>query len=387
MTTFRTASVSIIVALSSILTACTSNDGDDTSDDPSSEGALDGKAIAEIEALADNAIIAGIPGLSLAVVRGKQTITIARGVSDRSTGDALSPAHRLRAASVAKSLVSSVVLQLVEEGALKLTDTLDTWLPGMLPAHGAVTVELLLRQESGIFDFASDERYMAPYLQGDLEYAWTPQTLVGLSAGHPPTFPPRARFEYSNTNYVLLGLIVERITGDPLATVVQKRITEPLGMKSSTMETTSALPSPFAHGYLVGMGDPIDVTHISASSVFGCGNLVSTPLDMAVFYKSLVRGDVVAKDQLSSMFATDPAVPATKYGMGVFRFDHDKFLPCGDFVGHDGGIPGYDTVAYSSIDGRRQFALVVTSFTMDEKAGDEAAHKAFGDLVDAIGCK
>jgi D-alanyl-D-alanine carboxypeptidase len=257
----------------------------------------------------------------------------------------------------------------------------------MLPAHRDVTIELLLRQESGIFDFASDERYMAPYLEGDLGHVWTPQALVALSADHPPTFSPRARFEYSNTNYVLLGLIIERIAGEPLAEVVRKRITLPLGMKASTLETTSQLPEPFAHGYLVGLGEPLDVTGMSASSVFGCGNLVSTPLDLAIFYRALVAGEVVSKEQLPSMFAKDPEVPSTKYAMGVFRFDHDAFLPCGRFVGHDGGIPGYDTVAYSSLDGQRQFALVVTSFTMDEKAGDEAAHKAFGELVDAIGCK
>jgi D-alanyl-D-alanine carboxypeptidase len=276
---------------------------------------------------------------------------------------------------------------MVDEGALKLSDRLDTWLPGMLPAHRDVTIEHLLRHESGIFDFASDERYLLPYLQGDFEYAWTPQALVGLAADHAPTAPPRTRFEYSNTNYVLLGLIVERIAGEPLASVVQKRIAAPLGLQASTFETTSELAEPYAHGYLVGMGDPIDVTGINASSVFGCGNLVSTPLDLAVFYRSLVQGEVVSKAQLPGMFAHDPAVPTTKYGMGVFRFDHDKYLHCGDFIGHDGGIPGYDTVAYSSVDGKRQFSLVVTSFTMDEKAGDEAAHKAYGDLVDAIACK
>jgi D-alanyl-D-alanine carboxypeptidase len=210
---------------------------------------------------------------------------------------------------------------------------------------------------------------------------------VGLAADHAPTAPPRTRFEYSNTNYVLLGLIVERITGEPLASVVQKRIAAPLGLQASTFETTSDLPEPYAHGYLVGMGDPIDVTGINASSVFGCGNLVSTPLDIAVFYRSLVQGKVVAKERLAAMFAHDPAVPATNYGMGVFHFDHDNYLHCGDFIGHDGGIPGYDTVAYSSVDGTRQLSVVVTTFTMDEKAGDEAAHKAYGDLIDAIACK
>jgi D-alanyl-D-alanine carboxypeptidase len=383
MMTFRKAGVSVLFALSTIMSGCGSTDGSGVSNDDE----LDAKSIAEIEKLADNAIAAGIPGLSLAIMRGQQTITMARGVSDRATGDAITPAHRLRVASVAKSLVASVVLQLVDEGGLKLTDSVDSWLPGMLPAHRDVTIEHLLRLESGIFDFASDERYLAPYLRGDFEYAWTPQALVGLAADHAPTAPPRTRFEYSNTNYVLLGLIVERIAGEPLATVVQKRIAAPLGLQASTFETTSELAEPYAHGYLVGMGDPIDVTGINASSVYGCGNLVSTPLDMAVFYRSLVQGEVVAKERLPAMFAQDPAVPTTKYGMGVFHFDHDNYLHCGDFVGHDGGIPGYDTVAYSSVDGKRQFGLVVTSFTMDEKAGDEAAHKAYGDLIEAIACK
>jgi D-alanyl-D-alanine carboxypeptidase len=383
MTTFRNAATSLLFALTATLTGCGNLDSDDTSNDD----VLNAAEMHEIELLADDAIAAGIPGVSLAILRGEQTFTVARGVADRATGEKLTPAHRLRAASVAKSFVSSLIQQLVEEGSIKLSDPLDKWLPNMMPAHRDVTIELLLRQESGIFDFASDERYMAPFLEGNFEYDWTPQALVALSADHAPTFPPRAQFQYSNTNYVLLGLIIERVTGEPLAEVVRKRITAPLDMKASTFETTSALPSPYAHGYLVGMGDPIDVTGINASSAYGCGNLVSTPQDMARFYRSLVGGEVVSPAQLPAMFATDPEVPDTKYAMGLFRFDHAAHMPCGEFIGHDGGIPGYDTVAYSSLDGKRQFAIVVTSFTMDEKAGDEGAQAAWGKLVQAAACK
>jgi D-alanyl-D-alanine carboxypeptidase len=349
---------------------------------------LDAKGIAEIEAAADRAVAAGIPGVTLAIQRGKQKLAIARGVSDRATAAPISPDHRVRMASVAKSFVASVVLQLVDEKKLALDDTLGQWLPGALPASSEVTIELLLRQESGLFDFSWDERWLAPYIGGDLGHYWSPQELLGFAADHPPQFTPRAQFQYSNTNYTALAMIIEKITGDTLAKAVRQRITEPLGMTATTFETGSTIPSPFAHGYLVGQGEPFDITAFSGSAIFGCGNLVSTPTEIARFYEALVAGKIVKKKQLRAMFAKDPLVPSTPYAMGVFRFDHaPHYMSCDDFIGHDGGTPGYDSAAYSSVDGKRQFSVVVTSFTADEKAGTPAAHQAYSDLVQAAACR
>jgi D-alanyl-D-alanine carboxypeptidase len=371
----------VLLALSAASVACSDDDSPtDSGPDPISR-----ESIARVEALADEAIAAGIPGVSIAVIVDGQTVFISRGVASRETAEPLSPEHRARMASIAKSVVSSVVLQLVDERALSLDDSLDSWLPGVLPANGDATIEQLLRLVSGIYDFGSDPRLMAPYVAGDFEHTWRPEQLVALAADHPANFRPGERFDYSNTNYTLLALIIEKITGDSLANVVRARITEPLALTSSTMETTSHLDAPYADGYLVGLADqPVNVTRISASSVFGNGNLVSTPLDVARFYRALARGDVVSKAQLRGMFTVDPQGPESRYAMGLWRLN--DFYPCGSFIGHDGNTPGYDSVGYASLDGRRAFSVVVTSSSLDDKAGDEAAHAAWTKMALAVGC-
>jgi D-alanyl-D-alanine carboxypeptidase len=337
-----------------------------------------------VEALADRAVAAGIPAVSVAMVRDQQVVTITRGVVSREQGGEISAEHRFRVASIAKSFVASIVLQLVDEHRIALGDTLGQWLPGLVPASTDVTIEQLLRQETGIFDFASDPRWVEPLMRGELDHPWQPSELLALAADHPPDFEPGERWAYSNSNYLVLAMIVEKICGDRLENIVAERITKPLGLKETSMETDSDMAEPYVHGYLVGQGDPIDLTRLSGSAVFGHGNLVSTPLEMTRFYRALVEGKIVSPRQLPLMLSLDPEVPS-KYLMGLFRMD--DFYPCGTFVGHDGQTPGYDNIAYTSLDGRRQFAMSVSSSTVEDKAGDEQAQEAYYDLAMAIACR
>ena len=390
MTKHRFSSMCLIISLTGFVSACSGQSG--TTDDDSNAGKtgseLDQQSIADIQALADDAVAAGIPGVSVAIVRGQQKLAFARGVADQGTGELVSTAHRFRMASMAKSLVAAVVLQLVDEGKLQLSDTLGQRLPGIFPEHEQVPLELLLRQESGLFDFTADDRYSTTLFAGDLEHAWTPSELLTMAAEHPPTFAPGERFEYSNTNYAALAVIVEHVTGQSLDDVVRARIFEPLGMTSSSMVTTPDMATPFAHGYMLGLEQPLDATRFNGSAVFGCGNIVSTPVDMAQFYGAVAAGKVVSKRLLSTMLSKDPNVAETDYAMGLFRWEKgNKFFGCDDFIGHPGGIPGYDSLGYSSVDGKRQFAIAVNSFTFDDKAGDPTAQAAFAALVDAIACK
>ena len=386
MTTLRSTGISSLFLLllgAGPLVAC-AGDRDETHTD----GPLDPGTVAHLEALADRAIEAGIPGVSVAVVAGDQTVLVARGVADRATNEPLSPDHRFRVASTTKSLVASIVLQLVREGKLQLSDTVEQWLPGMLPENADARIEDLLRLQSGIFSYDEDERHMAPYFAGDFEYTWTPEQLVALAADHPALFEPGERFYYSNTNYVLLGLIVQKITGDSLANVVRDRITAPLGMSASQMPTTSHLDTPFAHGYQLGLADqPLDVTGISASAVFGNGNLVSTAQDLARFYGALARGEVVSDEQLPAMFTATRPRPdgAASYGMGVWLSGNS--YPCESFVGHDGADPGYLVTAQSNLTGTRQFAVLLNNLAPGDVAGDAAAQQAFRDLVTAAACE
>jgi D-alanyl-D-alanine carboxypeptidase len=374
----RSAMAVLLTATTFTAAACGESDSP-----PPNSPELDATAISEIEAIADRAVLAGIPGVALVIQAGSQTVRIARGVEDRTTGAPITPDHRFREGSVAKSILSSIVLQMVDEGKLRLSDTVDSQLPGMVSGNNHATIEQLMRLQSGIYDHANDPRYLEPYLGGDFEYVYTPQQLLALSNDHPPVFPPGERFMYSNTNYTIIGLIIEKQTGLSLAQAVAQRITSPLGMTHTSMPLNSEMESPYAHGYLVGMGDPIDVTRISASSTFGHGNIVSTAGDLNTFYAALVAGKVVNPARLEAMFTPDPSI-ATNYGMGVWVWDD---FPCGAWIGHDGATAGYDTFSYSRRDGRRQVTVQVSSLTMDDKAGDEAAHTAWRDLIVAAACK
>jgi D-alanyl-D-alanine carboxypeptidase len=196
-------------------------------------------------------------------------------------------------------------------------------------------------------------------------------------------FPPGERFYYSNTNYLIVGLIIEKLTGLPLAEAVGQRITRPLGMTATSMPLGSDMDAPFAHGYLVGMGEPIDVTRISASSMFGHGNVVSTAADLNTFFGALVAGKVVKPEYLPAMFAPDARIE-THYGIGVFSWTD---FPCGPWVGHEGSTAGYNTFSYSRRDGRRQVTVQINSLNAQDKAGDETAQKAWADLVRGAACK
>jgi D-alanyl-D-alanine carboxypeptidase len=384
MNTLRTTRVSSIVLLlsSAALGACS---GDGQEDTPLAHP-LDAAAIADIEAKAEGLVAAGVQGVSVAVISGDQTVLIARGVANRETSEPMTPAHRFRVASIAKSIVASLILQLVEEGELALSDTVEDWLPGMLPENSDSSIENLLRLQSGIFSYDEDERHMAPYLAGDLDYTYQPEQLIALAAEHPAMFRPGERFYYSNTNYALLALIVQKIVGRPLADVARERIFEPVGMSSSSMPITSALDSPYSHGYMLGLGpEPVDATGISASSVFGNGNLVATPLDTAMFYRALTRGEVVSETQLPAMLRLDPKVPDTHYAMGLWHSFED-FTPCGAFIGHDGANPGYDGTSFSKVDGTRQYAVWTNSLAPGDVVGDAAAQEAYKELVVAAAC-
>jgi CubicO group peptidase (beta-lactamase class C family) len=258
MTSFSRSALALVLVFPAFA-AC--GDGDDPA-----APELDATDIAAIEALADRAIFAGIPAVSVVIQAGAQTVRIARGVEDRTTGVPVTTDHRFRVGSVAKSMLASITLQLVDEGKLRLSDTIESQLPGMVAGNSHATVEQVLRLESGIFDHADDPRYLAPYLAGNLEYVYSPQQLLALSNDHPPVFAPGERFMYSNTNYVIVGLIIEKLTGLSLAEAVAQRITTPLGMTATTMPLVSAMPAPYTHGYLMGGGEPIDVTAVSASS-------------------------------------------------------------------------------------------------------------------------
>jgi D-alanyl-D-alanine carboxypeptidase len=344
--------------------------------------------IAELQARADKVVAAGVPGIVLLVRQGEQTIHVISGESSLASASAPASAmrtsDRFRIGSITKTFVTSVVLQLIDEGKVHFTDTVETWLPGAVPASAKATIEQLLRHQSGVFDYFDDPRVLAPYLAGEFSYAWTHEQLVAIAADHEPLFVPGAQYSYSNTNYTLLGLVLEKATGATLEDLIRDRIVRPLALDSTSAEVLPAIDEPFAHGYLISAdGPPLDVTAVSPSHAWAAGSIVSTAHDVAIFYRALLAGKVVRASQLDAMLTPDPAMAPSEYAMGIVR---TSFFPCDVFFGHDGAVAGYNSVAYVRKDGGRQFVLLANAFTLESAVGDDTAKQAFFDLAMAAAC-
>ena len=253
---------------------------------------------------------AGVPGVVVLVRRDGRTLRLASGEADLARKTPMRTSDRFRIGSITKTFVATVVLQLVGEGELSLDDTVERWLPGLVPNGERITVRQLLGHRSGLFDYLDDPRVLRPYLHGDFGYVWTPRRLVAISASHPPLFPPGTGFSYSNTNYVLLGLVVEAATRRPIGLELD-RLFGRLGLRATSFDTSPRIRGPHAHGYLVD-GSWSDVSVLSPSPAWAAGAIVSTADDVASFYRALLGGHLLPPDLLRTMETTEDG-----HGLGL----------------------------------------------------------------------
>ncbi|WP_225753954.1 serine hydrolase [Actinotalea sp. Marseille-Q4924] len=277
-------------------------------------------------------------GVVIALGKGGEPIRFcAAGRADRAerqleTGDAF------RIGSITKTFVAVLVIQLVEEGRLDLTAPVESVLPGV-PWTTGVTVEQLLNHTSGIPNF-----YDALYAQAtaDRDRLWTPQEVLALVGTFPRRFEPGADQEYSNSNYLLLGMVLESVTGQPWTQLVQERIVVPLGLTRTGAGGDA--PEPVT-GFSTSFGVDRDSEGISyramATGAGAAGSMVSTAPDLVTFFTALAGGDLVSQDSLNRMRSFVPSDEEAWYGLGLGRVD----FPSGDGFGHSGEIPGYTSLA------------------------------------------
>ena len=311
----------------------------------------------------DGLVATGVPGAILFVRDGRSTLRLAGGVGDLGRKTPMNAGDHYKIASLTKTYTAAVVLQLVAEGKLRLSDSIERWVPGLVPNGGKITIRQLLNHTSGLAEFDTDPRYLKPYLSGDFGYYWAPRKLVQMGVSHAPLFPPGVtkQTHYANTNYVLLGLAAEAATGNSIGAELRNRIFRPLHLDGTSYQTKPGLPSPYAHGYLVVSKPPAtDVSGLSPSLSPASGAVVSTAEDVADFYRALLSGHVVRPDLLRAMKTTvltgKPVdFVGQRYGLGLALFP----TSCGDAFGHNGVVPGYITYAFSSGDGSRQAVLMV----------------------------
>lgn len=329
--------------------------------------AIDVKA--EIQAHLDGMVAAGVPGVVLTVRDNGRAWRAEAGVADVATGAPLPVDGRFRIASLTKPMVATVVLQLVHEGRLTLESTLGTVLPGLVPGAEHVRVEQLLHNTSGLNDYVN-----APEFADPAGYVWrryTPESLVrianGLGHGAPGTW------KYANTNFVLLGLIVERVTRDDLADQLRHRVFQPAGMRVTELPALPFVWGPHASGhYRIDPGPRTELTELDPSFAWAAYGIVSSAGDIQRFHTALATGRLLPREladrmRTDAVTTTNPVWP--RYGLGV----EEMSTTCGVRLwGHTGAIPGYSTFSFGTADARKQ--VVVSSSLFSPKDGTQVLH-------------
>ncbi|MEV4820336.1 serine hydrolase domain-containing protein [Micromonospora sp. NPDC049274] len=341
-----------------------------------------------LAAALDELVVDGFPAaLAYGRVDGRRW-QLAAGVADRATGARARPEDRFRIASNTKAFVSTVLLQLAGEGRLTLDDPVERWLPGIVHGNGndgsTITVRQLLNHTSGIWDPTDERSFWAPYLdEHDWDRVITPRTVIALAVAHRPDFAPGASWRYSNTNYLLAGLIIEAVTGRDAATEVRRRIIGPLGLSQTSFPITDPeIHGRHLHGYdLTGR----DVTTFSPSYDWTAGAMISTTADLARFHRALFGGRLLAPAQQRELETVVPMGDSpSEYGLGVQRVT----LPCASgAIGvwtTDGGGPGFTSIAATSLDNSRQLVLAANVFDIDRDVQGQLPVPSSAGLLAAL---
>ena len=285
------------------------------------------------------------------------------------------PDDRFWVGSVTKSFVATVVMQLVAERRLSLDDKVSKLLPRRLREGRRIRLRNLLNHTSGIPDYMELEPWRSAVGRNP-RVVISPRRLVASAAGLALEFRPGSRASYSNTNYLVLGEIVQRITGRSLARVLRGRVFGPLGLTATAYESgRRTLRGDQMHGYDVSGSPPTDVSLHGLGGPWADGAIVSNARDLAVFFGALLRGQLVPPRLVAQM---EKIVPRSHgEGMGLYRLPS----PCGRwFYGHTGGTPGYITFAAGSRDGRRFFVFAFNG------VGPDAIH-AMDRYLDDLLCR
>ena len=271
-----------------------------------------------------------------------------------------------RAASNTKTMTAAVIVLLVQEGKLRFDDPVSKYVEGV-PSGDDITISELLKMRSGLYNYTSAPE-LAESLDNDPTRVWTPRELLAIAFKPPTTFAPSKEYDYCNTNYVLLGLIAEKIKGAPLAKLFQDRLFGPLGMKHTLLpaNTSNTIPELYSHGYLYGSSSyalvdapypadlqaadkagtlkPNDDTGQNPSYAYAAGGVISTADDLAIWMRALVGGKLFdahyLRRWLDSLEPQDPSKPlGQKYGYGISQI---TFGPNSVYF-HGGEMPGYNS--------------------------------------------
>ncbi|MEV0977376.1 serine hydrolase domain-containing protein [Streptomyces sp. NPDC049915] len=324
---------------------------------------------------------ANVPGVTVGVWtpdQGKYVKSF--GVADKSTGRKMSPDLYMRIGSETKTFTVTAVLKLVDQGKIGLDDTIDKYISGV-PNGDKITIRQLAGMRSGLFNYSADEGFYKA-LTSDPNRPFTPQQLLGYSFKHPVLFPPGQQFYYCNTNLILLGLVVEKESGQKLNDYIQQKILAPVGLKHTLFPTGNEFPTPHSQGYTnqTATGKVEDSADWDPSWGWAAGAMISQLDDLRVWARTVATGKLPNGGDMISPATqqqrlTTPATPirGAGYGLGIFNVQ--------GWIGHNGSLPGYESLTIYLPAAQ---ATVVVVLNTDINYKNEEPSTLFGRAVTRI---
>ena len=308
-----------------------------------------------------------IPGALVLLRTPQGEFTVTYGTTLLGTTNPPRADTHFRIASNTKTMTSAVIMELAQENKLSLDDPISKYVPEV-PNGNNITIAQLLEMRSGLYNY-TDDPIISATMDANPAKVWTPVEVLAIAFAHPPNFPPGAQYEYDNTNYALLGVVVEKLDGKPLAQVMHDRLFGPLKMRHTELpgSTVNTIPEPYSHGYLYGSSSaaltgeppyssevqaaaragtllPKDYTDVNHSFAAAAGGVISTANDCATWIKALVAGRVLnptyQRRWLDSLKPEDPNKPkGQKYGYGIVQLSWGP----NTIYFHGGETPGFNS--------------------------------------------
>jgi D-alanyl-D-alanine carboxypeptidase len=281
---------------------------------------------------------AGIPGVVVGLwMPGKGSYVRATGVADTVTRLPMTADSYVRIGSETKTFTVTALLELVDDGRIGLDDPIAKYVRGVPNGH-RITLRQLAGMRSGLFPYTADADFIHDLLS-DPERYFNPREALTYGFRHANTFGPGEDFQYSNTNLVLLGLVIEKVTGRKLADVLHERVLRPAGLRHTLFPQDDEFPEPHPRGYTdqTLSGEVEDVTDWNPSWAWAAGAMISDLHDLRRWAKVVATGELLSPETQAQRLKMLPTgYPGTDYGLGIFETN--------GWIGHNGSIPGYETV-------------------------------------------
>ncbi|MFF9850684.1 serine hydrolase domain-containing protein [Streptomyces litmocidini] len=317
----------------------------------------------------------GVPGVTVGLsAPGKGTYIRSFGVADKATGQPMNPGLYMRIGSETKTFTVTALLELVDRGKVSVDDPISKYVDGV-PNGDRITLRNLASMRSGLFNYSADEGFYKA-LTSNPDRPFTPQELLAYSFKHPVQFQPGAEFDYCNTNLILLGLVVEKVSGTPLHEFIQKNVLDPAGLRHTVFPTDAAFPAPHAHGYTeqTASGKLEDSTDWNPSWGWAAGAMISNLQDLRTWARVVATGTLLTPKTQAERLKTYPSgIPGAGYGLGIFNVQ--------GWIGHNGSLPGYESLTIYLPEARATLVVLLNTDVLHD--GNEPS-TLFGQAVTRV---